>query len=46
LQGKDLELVKAIWKKTEQKVNPRHFYGHWLFAYPLTFNTVATLFYC
>ncbi len=32
LQGKDRELAEAIWQKTAEKVNPRHVYGHWLFA--------------
>lgn len=32
LQGKDRELAEAIWQETNGKVNPRHVYGHWLFA--------------
>lgn len=32
LAGDDRELASAIWKMSGKSVNPRHTYGHWLFA--------------
>ena len=32
LEGGDLDLAQAIWKRSRGAVNPRHTYGHWLLA--------------
>jgi restriction system protein len=32
LDGTDRELAQAIWSQSHGAVNPRHTYGHWLFA--------------